>query len=219
MKTKLPVICFILFLSDSDDRAVKSTEQLERIFSDMVCRRNTWIQKKAESCGVAQPTRGTYTQEEWKHWLQNQDLKDYMDEIIADWKREFEWNGLGKWREVEKLREQDTRESKKEANNIVNGAWKAQLFHLYGRSGKQLAMGFFKLPSTMVDTMLQQWEEYMKSPKYLKERHRARKNRPQDEKKGSRCESASVQVEASTSPLHKSSQKTGRGFDATGALL
>ena len=78
-------------------------------------------------------------------------------------------------------------------NNIVNGAWKTQLFHLYGRSGKQLAMGLLKLPSTpsvphckqltMVDTMLQQWEEYMKSPAYLKERNRARKHRPEDEKK------------------------------------
>ena len=34
----------------------------------------------------------------------------------------------------------------------------------------------------MVDTMLQQWEEYMKSPTYLKERNRARKERPQEEK-------------------------------------
>ena len=65
-----------------------------------------------------------------------------MDEIIADWKREFEWNGLDKWRKVKELRRRDTRESNKEANNIVNGAWKAQLFQLYGRSGKQLAIGF-----------------------------------------------------------------------------
>ena len=27
-----------------------------------------------------------YTEEEWKHWLRNEDLKRYMTEIIGDWK-------------------------------------------------------------------------------------------------------------------------------------
>ena len=132
------------FVSDLDDRAVKSPEQTRRLFSDIIGRRHTWIQKKAESCGVEKKTRGTYTKEEWKHWLQNQDLKKYMTEIIGDWKREFVSNGFDQCQKVRELRELDTRESKKKANKIVNGAWKAQLFHLYGRIGKQLAMGFLK---------------------------------------------------------------------------
>ena len=105
-----------------------------------------------------------------------------MEEIIADWKQEFENNDLIKKREVDELRTQGTRQSKKQANTLVNGAWNTHLFHLYGRGGKQLAIGFLKLPSTMVDTMLQQWQEYMNSPEYQKDRSRARKNRPQDEK-------------------------------------
>ena len=54
-------------LSSHDMRAVKSKQEIVKLFAEVSKHRDEWIQKLASRCGVPQPTSwGEYTAEEWR---------------------------------------------------------------------------------------------------------------------------------------------------------
>ena len=105
-----------------------------------------------------------------------------MDNIVAEWKEKFANEDFKQGAKVEKWLAEDTRESKRKARQLKNGAWKAHLTTLYGPRSRQLAMAFLKCPTAMVDTLLSQWREYNDSPEYKSERDRACKDRTDENK-------------------------------------
>ena len=172
-------------LSCHDTRAVKSTQQILTFFAEVLKRRNNYIDMVSLDRGVAQPARwGNYSREQWRSWLQEHSFSDTdMDDILSRWKQDFEDNDLIQTEKVEKWRKENTRESKRKARDLVNGAWKTHLTVAYGPSGRQLALAFLKCPPAMVNTLLRQWREYMESPQYTQERDRARPDRTEENKR------------------------------------
>ena len=81
---------------------------------------------------------------------------------------------------VQAWRGENTRDSKKKATGLVNGAWRAELFKLYSRP--KLALLCIRYPPAMVNTLLKRWQEYMASDKYKQERDRASRDRTDDNK-------------------------------------
>ena len=79
---------------------------------------------------------------------------------------------------VDALREQDTRASKKAANELVNGAWKVHLARCYGRM--QLGLMLLKHPPAAVETLLEEWRGYVASDAYQREKARAHRYRPHE---------------------------------------
>ena len=111
--------------------------------------------------GVAQPARwGNYSREQWRSWLQEHSFSNTdMDDIVPRWKQDFEDDDLIQTEKIEKWRKENTRESKRKARDLVNGAWKTHLTGAYGPSGRQLALAFLKCPPAMVNTLLRQLRE------------------------------------------------------------
>ena len=171
-------------LSCHDTRAVMSTQQILTFFAEVLQRRNNYIDMVSLDRGVAQPARwGNFNREEWRLWLREHSFnKTDMDDIVSRWKQDFEDNDLIQTEKVEKWRKENTRESKRKARDLVNGAWKTHLTGAYGPSGRQLALAFLKCPPAMVDTLLSQWREYMDSSEYRKERDRASSDRNEENK-------------------------------------
>ena len=66
------------------------------------------------------------------------------------------------------------------ARGHLNGAWKSHLKNKYGRH--QLGLAFLECPSTMVDTLLNKWKQYMQSKEYNNEVQRSKKGRAGSEK-------------------------------------
>ena len=74
---------------------------------------------------------------------------------------------------IEAWKEEDTRESKRKAQQLRNGAFKA--FLQQECVNVQLALALLKHPTAMVNTLLESWAQYLESPQYLKEKARAQK--------------------------------------------
>ena len=74
---------------------------------------------------------------------------------------------------IKTWREEDTRGSKKQAQQLLNGAFKA--FLQQECMNTQLALALLRHPTAMVNTLLESWAEYLASPEYLKEKARAQK--------------------------------------------
>ena len=74
---------------------------------------------------------------------------------------------------IEELQRQDTRKSKRQAHQLLNGAWKVYLHKECGN--KQLAIHFLRSPTVMVDTLLMDWAQYMRSAEYQEEKQRSRR--------------------------------------------
>ena len=170
-------------LSSTDTRAIKSKEEIVKLFGDVSQRRNDFIQKLTIARGVAQPTgSNVYTQEQWRQWLSQTSLNcNDMKAAVAAWKNDFEITEFKQTAKVEQWRIEDTRDSKKRARELVNGAFRAHLKDLYGRP--KLALAFLECPTAMVDNVLKVWREYMNSPGYQKERDCSRKDRTEEDKK------------------------------------
>ena len=116
---------------------------------------------------------GVYTMQQVEDWYNSEPLSD----------REFEW-ALDQWKEefpmrpttrqnIDALKEENTRGSKKKARILLNGAFKAYL-HQECRN-VQLALALLRHPTAMVNTLLESWAEYLESPQYLQEKARAQK--------------------------------------------
>ena len=73
----------------------------------------------------------------------------------------------------EALKEENTRASKKKANNLLNGAFKTFLQQECINS--QLAIALLKHPPATVDTLLESWAVYLESSTYKEEKARAQK--------------------------------------------
>ena len=78
--------------------------------------------------------------------------------------------------EVHALRNTNTRESKKKADDIIRGAFNATLAAQFGHS--ELAYAFLKHPATMLDSLLSEWRNYMESDEY--KTHKERCSRASD---------------------------------------
>ena len=181
-------------ISCHDGRAVKSPEQILTFFADVSERRKACIEIVAQSRGVEHSTRwGEYTRDEWRGWLQENPFDEHdMTENVAKWKEDFQRNDFEQQEKVAKWRKENTRESKKQAQAMVNGAWKTHLAEKYGTRGRQLAMAFLKCPSTNVYSLLSQWREYLQSTEYKEERERSRKGRPKEQKQNEKAAKVKV---------------------------
>ena len=181
-------------ISCHDGRAVKSPEQILTFFADVSERRKACIEIVAQSRGVEHSTRwGEYTRDEWRGWLQENPFDEHdMTENVAKWKEDFQRNDFEQQEKVAKWRKENTRESKKQAQAMVNGAWKTHLAEKYGTRGRQLAMAFLKCPSTNVYSLLSQWREYLQSTEYKEERERSRKGRPKQQKQNEKAAKVKV---------------------------
>ena len=144
--------------------------------AEPIRRRRAYIHKLAVMRGVRQPTRRQYTMQQWKQWLSSRPLdKEDMDGAVREWKKEFENAEFRQQEQVAEWRQEDTRESKQRATQLINGAWKSELSKRYGRF--QLALAFVKHPTATVDTLLESWSMYMRSPEYRRQRERSHLNR------------------------------------------
>ncbi len=161
-----------IIFSCKDSRAIKSKEEVLHLVAEPIRRRETYIHKLAVIRGVPQPAAGQYTMQQWKWWLSSRPLnKEDMEGAVDEWKKDFENADFRQQEQVAKWRQKGTRESKKRATQLINGAWKAELSERYGRF--QLAIAFMKHPTATVDTLLQAWNMYMSSPKYRRQRERS----------------------------------------------
>ena len=73
--------------------------------------------------------------------------------------------------QVLQLREQSTRQSKKQARQKLRSSFKVHLKQLYGHS--QMAKFFLKYPPAALDSLLQAWQDHMTSNEYLRQRTRS----------------------------------------------
>ena len=138
-----------------------------------------YIKRFAEERGVEQPAYYyQYTVQQWEQWLTDRALSENDLQIcIKAWRDEFVDMELQKRDQVFALQEKNTRESKKEAKNIIRGAFNSTLAAQCGHS--QLAYAFLRHPATMLDSLLSDWRKYMESDDYKK--HKARCSRDRDE--------------------------------------
>jgi hypothetical protein len=164
------------FLSTQDSRATKSSQDIAQFFASITARRNTFLAAKACHLGSPEPGPGQYTARQWREWLGvHHILTEYeMKEAIAQWKQDFQQNHMKQQDKVQQWWTQNTRDSKHDARQLNNGAWKAHLKDLYGRH--QLAIAFLKYPTAAVDTLLEGYRTYRKSPSYDGEVERSRKS-------------------------------------------
>ena len=158
-----------IIFSCKDSRAIKSEEEVLDLVAEPIRRREAYIHKLAIIRGVPQPAPGQYTMQQWKWWLSSRPLdNEDMEGAVDEWKKDFENAEFRQTEQVAKWRREGTRESKKKASHLINGAWKAELSERYGRF--QLAIAFMKHPTATIDTLLQSWSMYMSSPKYRRQR-------------------------------------------------
>ena len=74
---------------------------------------------------------------------------------------------------IETWKEEDTRESKRKARELTNGAFKAFLQQTC--MNVQLALALLKHPTATVNTLLDELRQYLQSPQYQQEKARAQK--------------------------------------------
>ena len=160
-------------------RRVKSDQEFRQGLDDIIARRKRYIKQLAEERGVAQPAYYEYTVIQWEQWLTERPLsEDDMRTCIRAWRDEFVDIDLKKIDQVRALQNENTRESKKQAQNIIRGAFNATLASQCGHS--QLAYAFLKHPATMLDSLLSDWREYMESNEYKKHKKRCSRERDDD---------------------------------------
>ena len=92
------------------------------------------------------------------------------------WKRDFEAIDLINTVEVAALRAENTRLSKKQANEKVNDAWEFELAKSCGRF--QLALELLKHPLAAVHTLLESWQQYITSSGHRSQKARAKRQGP-----------------------------------------
>ena len=145
---------------------VRSDQELMQGLGRVIERRHRFIHKVAHERGVVQPARGEYTTEEWIRWLSTQPLSERdMARGLEEWKIDFKENEVGKIADVGALLEEGNRYNKKNARDMVSGAWVSSLAHSCGHS--QLAFAFFRFSAAELDSLLREWETYMRSAEYL----------------------------------------------------
>ena len=127
--------------------------------STPIQRRQEYVKTVAAARGISQPAEGHYgyTHKEWLDWYAEHPLSEAdMDAAKSQWKNNFPMN-LHSLEQINAWKKEGTRETKRKANELRNGAFAAYLQQEC--IAKQLAMSFLKFPSTMVRTLLQEWAE------------------------------------------------------------
>ena len=94
------------------------------------------------------------------------------------WKRDFEAIDLINKAEGAALRAENTRLSKKQANEKVNDAWEFELAKSCGRF--QLALELLKHPLAAVHTLLESWQQYITSSEHRSQKARAKRHWPEE---------------------------------------
>jgi hypothetical protein len=147
--------------------AVRPDSELLQIMAIPIQVREDMVQR------IANYRQGVYTVQQLLDWYNSQPLSDSDFEwALAQWKQEFPMATRTRMR-IETLKEENTRESKKKARELLNGAFKAFLQQECMNS--QLALALLKHPTAMVNTLLESWAEYLESPAYMEEKARAQK--------------------------------------------
>ena len=150
-----------------DGYAVRSNSELLQIMALPIKVRKDMVQL------LVKDYEGVYTMQQVEDWYNSEPLSD----------REFEW-AYNHWKEefpmrtttrqnIDALKEENTRASKKKARILLNGAFKAYLHKEC--MNVQLAIALLRHPTAMVNTLLESWAEYLDSDEYLKEKARAQK--------------------------------------------
>jgi hypothetical protein len=122
---------------------------------------------------IANYRQGVYSKQELFDWYNNEPLPEIDFKWALDqWKEEFPMNENTRKR-IHTWRDENTRESKKNANQLRNGAFKA--FLQQECMNVQFALALLKHPTAMVNTLLEAWAQYLESPEYLKEKARSQK--------------------------------------------
>ena len=145
--------------------------------------REDMVRRVADYHGVAQLqlstprhikySAGAFTVQQWLDWYKSESFSDPDFEwVLATWKEEFPMRKHTR-EKIDAWRKQNTRESKKEAKDLHNGAFGAYLQQEC--LNKQLAIALVKHPTAKLHSLLESWAKYLESPEYKKERARARK--------------------------------------------
>jgi hypothetical protein len=136
--------------------------------------------------GASQPAAGQHTVAEWEAWLENWPL--YHDEVVKAeeaWRDSFDQEHMHNdtYNKVRRLREENTRASKKQARDLLRGAFNSYLADECGRS--QFATYFLKFPPAALDSLLEAWTTYREPPENHKhvQRSRAKDENTNDSKR------------------------------------
>ena len=120
-----------------------------------------------------------YTVQEWVDWYNRNPLsQDDMCDAVDEWKNDFPFASQAHY---DILMQENTRQSKKDARALKNGAFKkfvsTECIHM------QLAMGLLRAPPDAMHMVLEKWSEYMKSEEHAVQVNRSRKGVPSAEKR------------------------------------
>ena len=111
--------------------------------------------------GDTHPADGSrwYTEQQWLDWYDKYPLSPRaMDEAVHAWKHDFPMHA-DTVKKLKTWQREDTRESKKHAKELRNGA-----FAVYLRDeciNEQLAMSVLKFPSKHIDHLVHSWARHM----------------------------------------------------------
>ena len=94
---------------------------------------------------------GGWAVQEWVDWLNATPLEGWiMDEAIQAWKQDFEASDFMSQEAFTSLRAENTRASKNNANDMLNGAWKVHLAKTHGRQQQSTAAAITSCGSSIV---------------------------------------------------------------------
>ena len=156
-----------MLYADKGGYGVRPEEELRRIMAIPIRMRAIMVHR------IAHIHQGDYTVQQYLDWYNSKPLSDTDFEwALAQWKQEFPMARTTRER-IETWKEEDTRASKKQARDLLNGAFKA--FLQQECMNTQLALALLKHPTAMVNTLLEAWAQYLASEQYLKEKARAQK--------------------------------------------
>ena len=141
---------------------IREDKELQRFMAIPIDVRKDMVNRIAIYC------QGVYTVQQIVDWYNSQPLSNNdFDWALAQWKQEFPMHQHTRQR-IETWNEENTRESKKKANQLQNGAFKAFLHQEC--LNMHLALALLKHPTATVNTLLDELRQYLQSPQYQQEK-------------------------------------------------
>ena len=152
---------------DQGGYGVRDVGELQRSIAMPIQVRKNMIHR------IAIYRQGVYTVQQNFDCYNSQPLSESdFQWALAQWKEEFPMNADTRQR-IEAWQEENTRNSKKKAQALRNGAFKAYLHQEC--LNVQLALALLKHPTATVNTLLDELRQYLQSPQYQQEKARAQK--------------------------------------------
>ena len=119
---------------------------------------------------------GTWTQQEWLEWYNTHELpmRD-MTWALKMWQTRFEDTDMKSDTKtsISENRQKGTRESKAQARDQSRKAFRAWMMQTYGNAS--IAKAFLKFPTTRLDRVVSDWEDYKKTDEYQNQKTRSSK--------------------------------------------